>query len=163
MTIFGIAVPPDSSVIQTAAATTGAMVGSAWPAAYKLKAILCPAAEKDNKKSWRQFAHSLHNKKNLWEICWATSANTELTWMELLGMTLHEVGHIIATEKRMPEHLKSQRWGHNPKTPEAVQAEADAVIFQLIGIHIYYNKRTLQYVKPEDVDAIFKRLQKGGV
>jgi hypothetical protein len=100
----------------------------------------CPLADRDHRKKWRQFAHSLHVPGF---ICFAREAAHEMTEREIFGMTAHELGHIVAMKLKLPEHMKPAR---GQGTPKRVQDEADTVAELLFGIPIRYNRRTLQEV-----------------
>lgn len=98
----------------------------------------CDLADRDHRKKWRQFAHSLHVPGF---ICFAREAAYEMTQREVFGMEAHELGHMVAMKLRLPEHRKPAR---GKGTPKRVQDEADVVSALLFGIPIKYNRRTLQ-------------------
>jgi hypothetical protein len=111
----------------------------------------CPQAEKDHQKSWRLVAHTFHKGRGV--VCVAHSAfDRELCLEEVLGVLLHEVGHVSSRELRRPVHAGASR----SSGTEDFQAEADATIFDLTGLRILYNARGLETVDLES----FKELEK---
>ena len=108
-----------------------------------LKAEFCPISDRYNRLEGRVFGHTSHRKG---VICWARAAETELSDAEVLGISFHEIGHVIA------EQLGDLP-GHNiiPKgeeTPEATQVEADEIARKILRVPLYYNRRTIQEVAP---------------
>ena len=112
----------------------------------------CPQAAMDHGWSARQFAHAGHRGAGV--ICFAIeAANLKLTDGEILGIVLHEAGHVIAELRKLPAH-QALAVTSGP-TPAAVQAEADLVIRELLGLPIVYTARTVESVDP----AAFKELE----
>lgn len=107
-----------------------------WLLGAKLR--FCFVADKDHRKKWRQFMHSNERKMT---VCVAEAAEVELTDKELVGMFAHELGHLVGSELKFPEHMKPQR---GSATPKAVQVEADWIAKNVLGFKIRYNRRTLQ-------------------
>lgn len=114
------------------------------PAVRNLRVQECALAERDHRKSWRQFGHSLH-RRDPWVVC-ASQGIYEMLVMQQTGFLLHEVGHIVAWLRKLPEHSKKPVRGG--KTPERVQAEADWLVNRLTGLTIMYDKNTIQWVNP---------------
>jgi hypothetical protein len=105
-----------------------------------IQARWCAEADKLHARKWRLFAHSNHIKGF---VCWARAAEEEMTDRELLGMSAHELGHIVADKLGMPAHVGS-RFSRKPGTSQPVQHEADWVALEIFGLPIEYNSRTLQ-------------------
>lgn len=95
----------------------------------------CKAVEKEHAKKWRQFMHAGCTR---FSVCVAAAAEDEMTDRELVGMLAHEFGHIVGDELGFPAHIR------NPRTPKAVQDEANWIAGKILGIRIRYNRRTLQ-------------------
>lgn len=90
---------------------------------YKLK--LCPLARQHHAESARQFAHVFHRSNT---IC-ITPEFHDLPQSYRLGILLHELGHIAMTYKTKPHS----------------EAEADAMIEIISGVHIH--RRTYRGLK----------------
>lgn len=103
-----------------------------------LSAAPCRQADLEHKESWRQFAHQGHVEG---AICFAGAAGDELTLEELIGLSAHELGHVVAEKIGLPAHRKQVKDG---KTPKAVQDEADGVSELLFHIPLRYNEREIQ-------------------
>ena len=97
-------------------------------------------ADRDHKKLWRHFAHSLHQQG---EVCFARAAEKELTDEEMAGIMAHELGHIVAERLGLPAHKAAKKAG---KTPKSVQREADAVSRDIFGLKIRYNYLELEEI-----------------
>ena len=100
----------------------------------------CKDADASHRRRWRLFAHSGHVRGR---VCFARAAAQELTPSEMVGMSAHELGHVVADKLGLPAHVQS-RYSRGKETPQSVQDEADWVARHLFGIPIRYNKRTLQ-------------------
>lgn len=118
-----------------------------------LKAEFCPISDRLNLSDPRVFGHTSHRKG---VICWARAAETELSDAEVLGITFHEIGHVIAEELRnLPGHNLVPK---GDKTPEPTQREADEIVRQILRVPLFYNRRTIQEVAPGSVRGkIFRR------
>lgn len=111
-----------------------------WLGAVKVQ--FCKQADAEHRKSWRQFAHTGHH---LYVVCFARAAELELTDEEILGMSAHELGHVVGTRLRYPEHTKR---GRGKRTPKRVQDEADRIAREVLGFTgLRYNKRTLEELR----------------
>lgn len=109
-----------------------------WLHGVRLR-VPCPMADREHRKRWRQFMHSGHvDRQRRARVCVAAAAEDELTHRELLGMIAHEMGHIIGEALGYPAHTR------NPRTPKAVQAEADWIARHVLGLPVRYNKRTIE-------------------
>lgn len=107
-----------------------------WLLSAKLR--FCRSADAEHKRKWRQFMHS--NERRM-TVCVARAAETEMTASELRGMFAHELGHLVGTELKFPEHKKPNRGG---RTPQSIQREADWIARNVLGFKLRYNRRTLQ-------------------
>jgi plasmid stability protein len=107
-----------------------------WLSDVKLR--YCRSVDAEHRRKWRQFMHS--NERRM-TVCVAKAAEVELTDDELVGMSLHEVGHVTGTELEFPEHIKPNR---GKETSKAVQREADWIVRHVLQAKIRYNSRTLQ-------------------
>lgn len=111
-----------------------------WIGSIKVK--LCGQADADHRKSWRQFAHTGHDP---YVVCFARAAERELTDEEILGMSAHEIGHVVGARLRYPEHTKR---GSGKRTPQRVQDEADRIAREVLGFTgLRYNRRSLQELR----------------
>lgn len=108
-----------------------------FPWLSRVQMCYCDQADREHRKSWRQFAHSCHHKDI---VCWAPAAETELTDLEIDGIAAHELGHIVADEMGLPAHRATRESGR--RTPE-VEDEANRAA-SLLGFRIRYNKRELE-------------------
>ena len=115
----------------------------------------CVDADAHQAKAWRQFAHALC--RGPFNVCFARAAETELTDAQLIAISIHEAGHVIAEELELPAHAAS-RDDDSEKTPEPVQAEADDIIFRITGLRIVYNGRTCQEVDVAAFEALERRV-----
>lgn len=107
------------------------------------QAKFCAEADRLNALRGRVFGHTSHSKG---VVCWAKAAETELSDQEILGISFHEIGHIIAEEMgTLPGHNLDQS---GDETPQATQDEADEIVRQILKVPLYYNKKTLQEVSP---------------
>lgn len=78
-------------------------------------------------KNWRAFMHTNHFKKT---VCTHPHAETELPGRNLIGMFLHEFGHLINDVVGLPNTQKNADW----------------VILKYLGIPIKYsNPGRIQY------------------
>lgn len=111
------------------------------------RAAACPMADREHAASWRQFMHTFHRPG---VVCFARAAETELFEPELLGMLMHEFGHLAAARLRRPAHA-SRRWSHVPL--DEVQMEADTTAATLFGLRsLTYNERELEQVDPKEFE-----------
>lgn len=114
-----------------------------FPWIQKFKVESCELADRHHNERWRQFAHTNHR---VYTVCFCKAAELELTDEEILGMSAHELGHVVGTRLRYPEHSKPVK---GSKTPKAVQDEADRIAREVLGFEgLRYNKRTLQEISP---------------
>lgn len=110
-----------------------------FPWLAQVKVRFCPTADRDHGMKWRQFAHTNHR---VYTVCFAKASEFELTDEEILGMSVHELGHVIGKRLRYPEHSRPIT---TKRTPKAVQSEADAIARTVLGFEgLKYNKRSLQ-------------------
>lgn len=109
----------------------------------RVKVRFCKNADRSHRSRWRLFAHT--EKLSVYTVCFAKAAERELTDEEILGMSAHELGHVVGLKLKYPEHSKPMR---GPETPKAVQDEADLIAREVLGFrNLRYNRRTLQELK----------------
>lgn len=107
-----------------------------------VKVQFCKRADVDHKKRWRQFAHTGHEP---YVVCFARAAEQELTDEEVLGMSAHELGHVVGMRLRYPEHMRTS---NSRSTPKCVQDEADRIAREVLGFTgLRYNRRTLEELR----------------
>ncbi len=112
-----------------------------FPWISSVKFAFCSLADRHHAEKWRQFAHTEHR---VYTVCFAKAAEGELTDEEVLGMSAHELGHIIGKRLRYPEHSRPIV---GKRTPKAVQDEADRIVREVLELDLRYNKRTLQELR----------------
>lgn len=113
-----------------------------FPWLAKVEVRFCKQADAEHRKTWRQFAHTGHD---MYVVCFARASERELTDEEILGMSAHELGHVVGKRLRYPEHTRPIR---TKKTPKAVQDEADRIAREVLGFEsLRYNKRTLEELR----------------
>lgn len=113
-----------------------------FPWLSQVKTGFCPLADRDHAKKWRQFAHTKHR---VYTVCFARAAEMSLTDEEILGMSAHELGHLVGIRLRYPEHSRPVT---GRRTPKPVQDEADRIAREVLGFEgLRYNKRTLQELR----------------
>jgi hypothetical protein len=113
-----------------------------FPWIGSVKFAFCPTADRHHAQKWRQFAHTNHR---VYTVCFAKAAEVELTDEEILGMSAHELGHVVGKRLRYPEHVRP---GIGTRTPKRVQDEADRIAREVLGFEgLRYNKRTLQELR----------------
>lgn len=113
-----------------------------FPWISNVKVKFCPMADRDHGMKWRQFAHTNHH---VYTVCFAKAAEIELFDEEVLGMSAHELGHIVGKRLRYPEHSRPTT---TKRTPKAVQDEADRIAQEVLGFDgLHYNHRTLQELR----------------
>lgn len=111
-----------------------------WIAQVKVK--FCSKADRDHAMKWRQFAHTNHA---VYTVCFSRAAERELTDEEILGMSAHELGHVVGKRLRYPEHSRPVT---GKRTPKRVQDEADRIAVEVLGFEgLRYNKRTIQELR----------------
>jgi hypothetical protein len=106
----------------------GAMI-LPWVASYPwLKTVRvrrCVMADREHRKSWRQFMHVGHVHGTL-TICYAKAAD-KLPWENIMGLLAHEIGHLAADEPG--EKL------------------ADETAKNLFGWKILYDERNVEWMR----------------
>jgi hypothetical protein len=113
-----------------------------FPWIAQVKFTFCPMADQHHAAKWRQFAHTNHR---VYTVCFARAAQWDLTDEEILGMSAHELGHIVGKRLRYPEHI---RMANHKRTPKKVQDEADRIAIEVLGFEgLHYNRRTLQEIR----------------
>lgn len=108
-----------------------------FPISACIRPVFCDLAAVEHARSWRQFSHTGHRTGR---VCWAAAAKRELTDEEILGISAHELGHVIATELGLPGHLG----GRND-----AEAEANHLVLVWMDLPIRYNLRTLEEIPIE--------------
>ncbi len=107
-----------------------------------VKVAFCATADRHHAEKWRQFAHTNHR---VYTVCFAKASEVDLTDEEILGMSAHELGHIVGKRLRYPEHARPIT---TKRTPVAVQEEADRIAREVLGFEgLRYNRRTLQELR----------------
>lgn len=122
------------------------------PVLRRVKVKFCRDADRAHEEKWRLFAHANHHP---WTVCFARAADLELSPCEVVGMSAHEIGHIVGDYLGLEAHRTML--GNGRRTPKAVQDEADEVARKIFGIEIRYNSRTLQTAPAETVARILSR------
>ena len=113
-----------------------------FPWIRSVRFAFCPLADCHHAAKWRQFAHTNHR---VYTVCFAKAAEVELLDEEVLGMSAHELGHIVGKRLRYPEHSRPIT---TKRTPKAVQDEADRIAQEVLGFEsLRYNRRTLQELR----------------
>ncbi len=112
-----------------------------WIGSVQVK--FCSTADRMHKKTWRFFAHTAH--VDVYTVCFARAAELELTDEEILGISAHELGHIVAIAQRKPAHLVLSNPPHWKKPAEL---EADRIAKRILGFTgLRYNRRTLEELR----------------
>lgn len=112
-----------------------------FPWIAKVQVCFCKKADGEHRKRWRQFAHAGHE---LYVVCFAKAAEKELTDEEILGMSAHELGHIVGTRLRYPEHARL----NPPHWKKPVEEEANRIAREVLGFEgLRINRRTLQELR----------------
>lgn len=115
-----------------------------FPWMRSVRFAFCPLADRHHAEKWRQFAHTNHR---VYTVCFAKAAEVELFDEEVLGMSAHELGHIVGKRLRYPEHARVVS-ANAKRTPKKVQDEADRIAREVLGFELLrYNKRTLQEIR----------------
>jgi hypothetical protein len=113
-----------------------------FPWIAQVRFAFCPTADRHHAAKWRQFAHTNHR---VYTVCFARAAEWDLTDEEILGLSAHELGHVVGKRLRYPEHMRAQT---GRKTPKPVQDEADRIAREVLGFEgLTYNKRTIQELR----------------
>lgn len=106
----------------------------------KVKPVFCTLADSYHKQKWRYFAHSGH--LGVYTVCFASASEGELEDGEALGISAHELGHIVAIKARFPEHEF-----HLTRHPH-VEEEANRIARRVLGFRgLKYNLRTLEELR----------------
>jgi len=106
----------------------------------EVKPVFCTLADVYHKQKWRYFAHSGH--LGVYTVCFTEASDDELTDGEVLGISAHELGHIVAIQARFPEHEFHLTWHPH------VEEEANRIARRVLGFRgLKYNLRTLEEIK----------------
>ena len=128
--------------VETLFALARAHAAMKFPWIAKVEVRFCEKCDTDHRKRWRQFAHTGHES---YVVCFARAAEKELTDEEILGMSAHELGHVVGTRLRYPEHSRPST---SRSTPKRIQEEADRIAREVLGFTgLRYNKRTLEELR----------------
>jgi len=102
---------------------------------------LCRMADRDHYRDHRIYMHTGHEKMT---IC-ASSSIELLDEENLIGLFLHEIGHIIHHEipSLYTGQLDEETIGYMEDGDDEVIA--DMIIQKLFGIHIYYDYNKVQW------------------
>ena len=121
-------------------ARTHAALRFPWLDKFKMK--FCPKADRDHGMKWRQFAHTNHR---VYTVCFAKASEVELTDEELLGVSAHELGHVVGIRLRYPEHAAR---ANPPHWKEPAEQEAQRIAIEVLGFEgLRINRRTLQEIR----------------
>jgi hypothetical protein len=111
-----------------------------------VKVAFCPLADLHHVRKWRQFAHTNHR---VYTVCFSRAAEMDLTDEEILGISAHEISHLVGIRLRYPEHSNSTTTRANPphwKKP--VEQEANRIAIEVLGFNgLRINRRTLQELR----------------
>lgn len=103
----------------------------------RVKFTFCREADDWHRHKWRFFAHSGH--LGVYTVCFARASETELTDEEALGISAHELGHVVAIRDGWPEHATAT--GRSAR----VESEADRIARRVLGFRgLKYNLRSLE-------------------
>jgi hypothetical protein len=109
-----------------------------FPWLAKVEVRFCKQADATHKKKWRHFAHANHD---VYTVCFAKASEKDLTDEEILGITAHELGHIVGTRLRYPEHARL----NPPHWKKPVEQEAQRIAREVLGFTtLRINNRQLQ-------------------
>ncbi len=109
-----------------------------FPWLAKVEVRFCKQADATHKKKWRHFAHTNHD---VYTVCFAKASEEDLTDEEILGITAHELGHIVGTRLRYPEHARL----NPPHWKKPVEEEAQRIAREVLGFTtLRLNRRQLQ-------------------
>lgn len=113
-----------------------------FPWIAKVEVRFCAKADKDHLLKWRRFAHTGHEP---YVVCFARLSEADLTDEEILGISAHELGHVVGMRLRYPEHSRPVR---GRSTPKRVQDEADRIAREVLGFEgLRYNRRSLEELR----------------
>jgi hypothetical protein len=111
-----------------------------WLSRFRLK--FCPLADRQHGMKWRTFAHTNHR---VYTVCFAKAAEAELTDEEILGVSAHEIGHVVGIRLRYPEHVTRS---NPPHWKEPAEQEAQRIAVEVLGFQgLRINRRTLQELR----------------
>jgi len=108
-----------------------------FPWLSRVRMAYCPLADREHRKSWRQFSHACHRKD---VVCWARASGKDLADPEIDGIAAHEIGHVIGDSLEFRRHRASRGRG---KGDRATEMEAN-FIARMFGVELYYNERGLE-------------------
>lgn len=113
-----------------------------FPWIQSVKVGFCPLADRHHAKKWRYFAHTNHR---VYTVCFAKAADQELTDEEILGISAHELGHIVGIRLRYPQHAIR---ANPPHWKEPAEEEANRIASEVLGFEkLRINRRTLQEIR----------------
>lgn len=113
-----------------------------FPWIGSVKFAFCPTADRSHRREWRQFAHTNHR---VYTVCFAKAADSELTDEEIIGISAHEIGHIVGIRLRYPEHMVRTNPSH---WKEPAELEAQRIAIEVLGFEgLKINRRTLQELR----------------
>ena len=110
-----------------------------FPWISRFRVAFCELCDRRHRAKWRNFAHTNHR---VYTICFARAAETELTDEEILGISAHELGHVVGTRLRYPEHAIHT---NPPHWKEPAELEANRIAVEVLGFDgLRINRRKVQ-------------------
>lgn len=92
------------------------------------------------KEGWRFFAHSGH--LDVYTVCFCRAAEYELSDEEIIGISAHELGHVVGIRDGWPCHEYTT--GRDMR----IEREADRIAKTVLGFRsLRYNRRALQEIR----------------
>lgn len=114
-----------------------------FPWIGSVKFAFCSLADRHHAQKWRQFAHTNHR---VYTVCFAKAAERDLTDEEILGISAHEIGHLVGIRLRYPEHHEVRT--NPPHWKEPAEQEATRIAVEVLGFDgLRINRRTLQELR----------------
>jgi len=101
---------------------------------YSIKIVRCSQADRDHRREERIHAHVGCMDRT---ICISNSIDL-LDDCNITGLLLHEIGHLIHLEELLDIEI--------PEDIGDDEIIADMIIDNIFGIHIYYDKKKIQWV-----------------
>ena len=156
-----------------------ATVGRKLPFLCRVQIRICPKANEDHKKTWRLFAHTGHLPQTICiaeamedepkDPCFdasgspADASEMRLTSIgkqeslfdeEVLGILVHEFGHLAATALGLEHHKTiGDTSPELAQTPDELQMEADLIMVKKLDLRSYtYGARNIQWIDLDEFE-----------